>query len=158
MKTSHTATNSFDNLFSKAKNFCAYQERAHQEVKEKLTSLGASRKVAEEIIVVLIEENYLNEQRFATAFAGGKFRTKGWGKLKITYELKIKGVSNYCISKALTQIDDDDYLNTLNQSTLNKWKSLESKESHIAKKAKTARYLQQKGYEMELIIQAINSL
>ncbi len=158
MKSSHKPTNSFDNLLSKAKNFCAYQERAHQEVKEKLLSLGATRKEADEIIIVLIEENFLNEQRFAIVFAGGKFRTKGWGKIKITYELKIKSVSTQCITKALSEIDADDYQMTLEQSAYNKWNTLDASESHNSRKAKTAKYLQQKGFEFELIMQAINKL
>src|SRR4051812_46894646 len=96
--------------FSKIKNYCAYQERCHSEVKEKLFSYGLAKNDVEELICKLVVENYLNEERFAIQFAGGKFRIKQWGKTKIRYELRQKQVSEYCIKKALSLIEDSAYL------------------------------------------------
>ena len=83
----------------KIKHYCAYQERCHSEVKEKLYGVGLRKNEVDEIISTLIEENYLNEERFAIQFAGGHFRIKNWGRVKIKYELKQKQVSDYCIKK-----------------------------------------------------------
>ncbi|MBU3713482.1 MAG: RecX family transcriptional regulator, partial [Ferruginibacter sp.] len=85
----------------KIKQFCAYQERSHREVKEKLFSYGLYKLQVDELLSRMIEENFLNEERYATAFAGGKFRMKGWGKVKIKYELKQQQVSEYCIRLAV---------------------------------------------------------
>jgi len=81
----------------KAKNYCAYQERCHSEVKDKLYGFGLNKNETEQIISTLIEENYLNEERFAISFAGGHFRIKNWGRIKIKIALKQKKVSDYCI-------------------------------------------------------------
>ena len=90
-----------EQALQKIKHYCAYQERCHNEVKEKLYNLGVWKKEHDEIIATLIEENYLNEERFAIAFAGGRFRIKKWGRVKIKYELKQKQVSDYCIKKSI---------------------------------------------------------
>ena len=91
--------------WEKIKPYCAYQERCHREVKEKLYGYGLYGHDVEQIISRLIEENYLNEERFAVAYAGGHSRIKKWGKIKITQALRQKGVSAYCIKKALQSID-----------------------------------------------------
>ena len=83
-----------EQAFQKLKHYCGYQERSHQEAKEKLYSFGLYKQEVEELLSRLIEENYLNEERFAVAFAGGKFRMKGWGKVKILHALKEKRVSS----------------------------------------------------------------
>ena len=95
------------------KQFCVYRERCHSEVKEKLYSLGLYKNDVEQLMAQLIEENYLNEERFAKQYAGGKFRMNHWGKVKITYELKQKQVSAYNIRRALQAITDADYFATL---------------------------------------------
>ena len=95
-----------EEALQKLKHFCAYQERCHNEVKDKLYRLGVWKKDQDEIISTLIEEGYLNEERFAIAFAGGKWRIKHWGRLKISKELHHRQVSEYCITKALKQIPD----------------------------------------------------
>ncbi|HEV7781111.1 MAG TPA: regulatory protein RecX [Chitinophagaceae bacterium] len=141
----------------KLKHYCAYQERSHSEVKEKLYALGVWKKDHDEIIATLIEENYLNEERFAIAFAGGRFRIKQWGKVKIRYELKQKQVSEYCIKKALKQIEEEDYLKTLNKLVKEKYASLRSEQWMIRKK-KTMDYLMGKGFETTLITAAINEI
>ena len=89
----------------KIKYFCSYQERSHQEVKEKLYSFGLYKYEVEALVAQCIEENYLNEERYALAFAGGKFRINNWGRLKIKFALKQKRISEYCIKLALNSID-----------------------------------------------------
>lgn len=138
----------------KIKFFCGYQERCHFEVEQKLFSYGLNRKETAEIICQLIEEDYLNEQRFAIEFVGGKFRQKQWGKVKIKYELKLKKISDYIIQKALKTIDENDYLNTLTKLAQQKWKELKH-EQYINRQLKTTKYLLQKGFETDLIKQEI---
>ena len=139
-----------EQALQKLKHYCAYQERCHSEVKEKLYNLGIWKKEHDEIIAVLIEENYLNEERFAIAFASGRFRIKQWGRVKIKYELKRKQVSDYSIKKALKQIDESDYLKVLNKLAKEKDTSLK-KEQHLIRKKKMIDYLIGKGFEMELV-------
>jgi len=140
------------------KTFCAYQERFHQEVREKLYSLGLYKYEVEQYISRLIEDNYLNEQRFAEQFAGGKFRTKQWGKRKIVYTLRQKKLSEYCIKKALEQIGEEDYLNSAKKSIQKKWDSLPKKMLIQLRKQKVVQYAFQKGYEAELIQKIVDIL
>ncbi len=141
----------------KIKSFCAYQERSHKEVTEKLYSYGLFSKDVEQIMAELIEENFLNEERFAVAYAGGKFRVKQWGRQKIKYELKQRGVSSFCIKLALKEIEETDYLSTLFSLACKKWESL-IKEQFYSRQAKTSSYLVTKGYEQHLIIEVIERL
>ncbi|MEO5682645.1 MAG: regulatory protein RecX [Chitinophagaceae bacterium] len=147
-----------EQALQKAKHYCGYQERCHSEVKEKLYSLGLYKQQVEECIAQLIEENYLNEERFAQQFAGGKFRMKHWGHVKIKYELKQKQVSEYCIKKGLQEIDEDDYLASLTKLASTKWESVQSETNLFIKLRKTQDYLVQKGYEHDLIKQALQTL
>jgi regulatory protein len=117
-----------EKAYQKITQFCAYQERCHSETKEKLFSFGLYKEQVEDLLTRLIEDNYINEERYAIAFAGGKFRMNDWGKLKIKYELKKKQVSEYCIRKALSAIDDDSYLE--------KAANLMEKKHHLLKKEK----------------------
>jgi regulatory protein len=144
-----------EQALQKLKHYCAYQERCHSEAKEKLFSLGIWKKDHDEIIATLIEENYLNEERFAIAFVSGKFRIKHWGKVKIKYELKQKQVSEYSIKKALKQIDEDEYIATFKKLAKEKYASLKA-EQYLIRKKKTMDYLIGKGYEMELVRGAID--
>ncbi|MFY7899104.1 MAG: regulatory protein RecX [Chitinophagaceae bacterium] len=146
-----------EQAFQKLRHFCSYQERSHQEVLEKIYSFGIYKSDAEVLITQLIEENYLNEERFAIAFVGGKFRIKHWGRKKIEYELKQKKVSTYCIKKALKTIDEADYLQTLQSLVNKKWESLKA-EQYLNRQAKTMAYLSQKGFEPSLIAAAINAV
>lgn len=139
-----------EQALQKLKHYCGYQERCHSEIKEKLYSLGVWKKDHDEILAALIEENYLNEERFAIAFAGGKFRVKQWGRVKIKYELKQRQVSEYCIKKALKEINEVDYLKILNKLAKEKYTSLKDEQSRIRKK-KTMDYLMGKGFEIELV-------
>ena len=139
-----------EQAFQKLKHFCGYQERCHSEVKEKLFSLGVGKIEREEILAMLIEENYLNEERFAIAFAGGKFRIKQWGRIKIRSELKKRRVSDYCINKALQQINGKEYLQTI-RKLATKYSSSLKEETEMIRKKKTIDYLMQKGFEGELV-------
>ena len=145
-----------EQALQKLKHYCAYQERCHSEVKEKLYNLGAWKKDHDEIIATLIEENYLNEERFAVAFAGGRFRVKQWGRVKIKYELKQKQVSEYCIKKSLKQIDEEEYIKVLNKLAKEKYTSLKS-EQYLIRKKKTMDYLIAKGFEMDLIRRIVDN-
>jgi len=139
----------------KAASFCAYQERCHAEVYEKLNEWGIWGDDAAAIVLQLIEQNYLNEERFAIAFAGGKFRVKKWGRIKIKNELKQRDISEYCIKKAMLEIDDLAYEETITALAQKKWH--ETKEKNLfKKKAKVAAYLVGKGYESELIWQVLH--
>lgn len=134
----------------KAANFCAYQERCHQEVTEKLKEWGIWGEDAMALIHTLIEQNYLNEERFAKAFAGGKFRVKQWGRIKIKMELKHRDVSDYCIKSALAEINEADYTDTLQELLDKKWNA--TKDSNLlSKRAKVARYAIAKGFEQQLV-------
>jgi len=140
-----------DQAMQKARQFCAYQERCHKDVREKLYSLGLYKNSVEEIISELVQDNYLNEERFAIQFAGGKFRIKQWGKIKIKYELKQKNISEYCIKKALSEIDEVDYLKTLKKLLDQKKKLLKSEKNLFVKRKKLQDFMVQKGYEADLI-------
>ena len=147
-----------EQALQKAKHYCGYQERSHKEVKEKLYALGLYKQQVEECIAQLIEENYLNEERFAQLFAGGKFRMKQWGRVKIKYELKQKNVSDYCIKKGLKEIDEADYEKTLEKLAQEKWAAVKPETNVFIKLRKTQDYLMQKGYEHELIKQVLQNL
>lgn len=146
-----------EQVLPKIKQYCAYQERCHSEVRKKLYSYGLYKTDVEKLLSQLIEENFLNEERFAIQYAGGKFRIKQWGKKKIVYALKEKQISNYCIRKAIQEIDGIDYEKTLYKLAVKKWASLKG-ERHINRKIKTQIYLQQKGFENELISKIIQSI
>jgi len=142
----------------KIKQYCAYQERCHAEVRDKLYSFGLNKIEVEEIISGLITENYLNEERFAIHYAGGKFRMKQWGKNKIKQSLKFKQVSDYCIRKALKEIDSKEYEKTFQKLAEQKLKTLKSEKNIFIKKRKLQDFLIQKGYENEKIREAVNNL
>ena len=141
----------------KLKHYCSYQERSHYEAQQKLWELGVRRAEHNEIISALIEEDYLNEERFAKAFAGGKFRMKDWGRKKIYYALKEKQVSEYNIKKAMKEIDDEDYKKTLQELAAKKYALLKD-EQHLVRKKKTIEYLLQKGFEHDLVMKAMHTI
>lgn len=143
----------------KLKHYCAYQERCHAEVKEKLYSFGLRKQQVDEVISQLIEENCLNEERFALQFAGGKFRVKQWGRIKIKYALKQKQVSEYCIKKALDAIEEAHYQKVLQQQASKKWKSIKGVGvNKFVRISKTTTYLMQRGFESNLIRNVVNKL
>ncbi|HYF32453.1 MAG TPA: regulatory protein RecX [Chitinophagaceae bacterium] len=142
----------------KIRLYCGYQERSHKEVKEKLYSYKLRKQTVEEIVSQLIEEGYLDEERFAVQYAGGKFRIKQWGRVKIVQALKQKGVSQYCIAKAINDIDESLYRKVLQKLADRKWTALK-KESHLLTRLqKTRTYLLQKGYESGPVRLALKQL
>jgi regulatory protein len=150
-------TLTIEQALQKLRHYCGYQERCHSEVREKLYSLGIRKKDHDEIIATLIVEGYLNEERFAIAYAGGKFRMKQWGRVKIAYALRQKQVSDYSIKKALKQIDEKDYRAALTTLAKEKYESLKD-EQWLVRKKKVLDYLMQHGYEADLATQAIDQL
>lgn len=134
----------------KIARFCSYQERAHSEVEMKLYSYGLRRGEVEELLAWLITENFVNEERFAVAFAGGKFRVKRWGRNKIRQYLEIKKVSAYSIEKALQEIDPNDYLKALD-FLIEKAVRATKAPNIFELRHKIARSLIAKGYEPELV-------
>ena len=135
---------------SKIYRYCAYQERSHREVKEKLFSYGLHSDEVDQILSKLITEGFVNEERFAKAFAGGKFRMKKWGRLKIENELNVLGLSRKCITRGLDEILDEDYIKTL-QQLLKKKNNLISEPEVFKKRNKLAQYAIGRGYEPELV-------
>lgn len=143
-----------EQALQKLRHYCAYQERSHQEVRDKLRQLNCAKKEHDAILSSLIEDDYLNEERFAVAFAGGKWRAKHWGRQRIRYELKQRKVSDYCIKKALLQIEEDDYLAVLSRLATDKYASL-SQYQYIVRYKKTTDYLISRGFEPELVRTAL---
>jgi regulatory protein len=139
----------------KAESYCAYQERAQQEVRDKLYEWGLHHDEVENIVTQLIVDNYLNEERFAKAFALGKFRMKGWGKIKIKQHLKAKRVSPPLIKIALEEIGLDEYEEKL-EEIIKKKTNKPTTNLSLTEKTKLIRYLQSKGYENEIIFNIIS--
>ena len=148
---------SLEQALQKGRHYCGYQERCHQEVKGKLYSFGLRPQDVDAALATLVEEDYLNEVRFAVQFAGGHFRLKQWGKVKIRYELKQRQISDYCIKKALAAIEEDDYLKTLGKLATGKWETLKG-ETAFARRGKLQEYLVRKGYEQDRIAEVIRTL
>lgn len=142
-------------FLQKAAGFCAYQERTQAEVRERLAEWRIFGEEAEQMISWLIENNYVNEERFAKAFAGGKFRIKGWGRTRIEHDLKMRGLSKYCIAQGLAEIPDDDYEIALNNLIAKKTEEFDF-ENVLIKKQKIARYLIGKGYESVMVWDRLN--
>lgn len=139
-------------VYPKIANFCAYQERTHEEVRQRLAKFFVLPDDAEILITQLIEDKYLNEHRYAQTYAGGKFRIKKWGKNRILHELKRKNLSEYSIRSAMKEIKETDYRETLVKLAEKKLEVLANKESNkLLLKKKLATYLIQKGYEPELV-------
>src|SRR5437763_6468704 len=122
-----------EQALQKLKHYWGYQERSHVEAREKLYSFGLYKQEVEECISRLIEEDYLNEERFAMAYAGGKFRMKNWGRKKIYYGLKEKQVSEYNIKKAMKEIDEEAYEKKLKELTEKKYASLKGEQYLVRK-------------------------
>ena len=146
-----------EQAIQRIRHYCAYQERAQQEVRDKLYELGMTMDEVEEIMSDLIAENFLNEERFATQFAGGHFRIKGWGKVKIQHALQQKRVSSYNIKIGLKAIDEDAYIKTLQQLATKKWNSLKG-ERGLSRMAETYAFLHQRGFEPILYQPVVQAL
>lgn len=138
----------------KMMKYCAYQERSQHEVRQKLYEHGLYSSEVEEIISELIVEGFVNEERFAIAFAGGKFRVKAWGRIKIEHALQQHKISEYCMKKAMQSIEEVEYFESLKMILQSKWNKLKGK-TDFERKNLTARFAQTKGYESELIWQIL---
>lgn len=147
---------SYYEALSKLQVYCAYQERCHKEVHQKLRDLGIWKEEANEIISELITDNFLNELRYAKAFAGGKFRVKKWGKKRIIQALKFNQVSAYSIKKAIqSELPEMEYELTLRQ-VLEKKDQLLHESNPYKRRQKLVKYAQDKGYESALIWSILN--
>ena len=142
---------------AKIQHYCAYQERSHKEVKSKLFEYGLYASEVDELISHVITQGFLNEERFAKAFAGGKFRIKKWGKLKIQNELEFLGVSKRNITTALKEIDRVEYTKTL-KSLIDKKASQTTEQNSFKRKNLIARFVISKGYESELVWEILKDM
>lgn len=146
-----------DEAKRKLENYCAYQERCHFEIENKLFEMKMTSKEKEVIILHLLEHDFLNEERFSEAFARGKFNIKKWGKVRIVRELKSKRITSYNINQALKEINDTEYYNTFN--TLAEKKLAQITEKNIYKKRKKlADYLLYRGWESTLVYNKVSEL
>lgn len=144
-----------DEIREKLAKYCVYQDRCHQEVEMKMKEYMLIPEAKDQILIYLIQNDFLNEERFAKSFARGKFNQKKWGMNKISVELKKRGIPLNLIRTALEEIDGDAYLEVLEQLYTDKKNSLKSERDSLKKKAKIRRYLLQKGYESDLIYNLI---
>ncbi|NKI26201.1 RecX family transcriptional regulator [Arenibacter sp. 6A1] len=141
----------------KLESYCAYQDRCHKEVQQKLQQMGMIPEAIDHILAFLIQENYLNEERFARSFARGKFNIKKWGKNRIVNELKQRDISKFNIKVALEEITPEAYYTTLD--TLAKKRLAEIREKDIQKcRKKLADYLLYRGWESSLVYEKIFEL
>ena len=141
----------------KLEYFCAYQERCHQEVMQKMRSMALDADESDEIIVYLIINNFLNEERFACSFARGKHRIKHWGKIRIINELKFRNISQYNIKTALKEITPEEYYATFETLAIKQWESMTEKVL-VKKRKKYCDYLLRKGFESQLVYQKLKEL
>jgi regulatory protein len=137
--------------------YCAYQERCHSEVTQKLYSYDLYSEEVEELVAWLITENYLNEERFALAFAGGKFRIKKWGKLKIKLALEQKKVSSYSINKSLLEIPQDDYEQTV-EAHIRQLQDKKNEANVFILRNRISRQIIAKGFEPDLVWQKLRTI
>lgn len=141
----------------KLMQYCAYRDRCHKEVEEKLAELRMIPAAKEQIIIQLMQEDFLNEERFARSFVRGKFRIKKWGKIKITQELKSKEVSTPIIKLGLTEIDQQKYIATLYDIAEKKLTQIKEPNPY-KKKRKLIEFLLRRGYESVLVYDVVNEV
>ncbi len=148
---------SIKEAIKKIEHYCAYQERCHDEVVQKLQAMKMDADEIDTIIVKLIQDNFLNESRFACSFARGKHRIKFWGKNRIVNELKFRNIGQYNINLALKEISNEEYLDTFEKIAARNWESI--KETNLQKKRKKfCDYLLRKGFESNLIYEKAKEL
>lgn len=141
----------------KIRNYCAIMDRCQHQVFQKLQKYGVSDHHSHDILIELIQQDFLNEERFAKSYSSGRFKIKKWGKRKISYQLSLLKVSKECINSGLLEIDDEEYSETLNSLAEQKYLALKDKNLFVRKR-KVANYLVSKGYESELVWNKISSL
>ncbi|PQJ71853.1 recombinase RecX [Polaribacter butkevichii] len=143
-----------DEIKRKLENYCVYQDRSHKEVEQKMYEYNLIPEAKEMILLSLMKDNFLNEERFAKSFARGKFRIKSWGKQRIVRELKFRDISAYNIKTALKEIDEDEYLKTIYRITENRNEVISETDNYKRKK-KLIDFLMRKGFENELIFKVV---
>jgi regulatory protein len=136
--------------YTKITKWCAYQERAQQEVRDKLYDFGLHKEEVEQLLTRIISEGFVNEERFAISFANGKLNQLGWGRVKIKYALQNKRVSEYCIKKALKSLDENKYIQILEEA-FHKRNKMEKEKHLLKRKYKLISYLASRGFEQDLI-------
>ncbi|AOW08929.1 regulatory protein RecX [Flavobacterium gilvum] len=141
----------------KIEHFCAYQERCHEEVVSKLWSMKLNQNEIDEIIVHLIEQNFLNESRFACSFARGKHRMKHWGKIRIVNELKMRNINQTQINLALKEIEPEEYIATFEDLAERNWNSI-TETNTLKKRKKFCDYMLRRGFESNLIYDKVKEL
>ncbi|HCK21275.1 MAG TPA: RecX family transcriptional regulator [Bacteroidetes bacterium] len=134
----------------KLRRYCAYQERCHEEVRTKLLELKVYGEELEEIIAQLVAENFLNEERFACAYARGKFRMRQWGRVRIRKELQFRKISDYCIRKAMEEIEEEEYLQTID-TLIARQRKKQPQGTPAQRYYRTMQYMLRKGYEADLV-------
>ncbi len=144
-----------DNILAKIRRYCDYQERCHQEVRSKLIRWKVYGRDLEDTLALLIQENLLNEERYAAAYVRGKFRINGWGKEKITLALKSKQISEYCIRKGMEEIDVQEYRERAIEEARKYAKSKRFMIADPEMRRKTYQHLRRKGYEHEIAFQSV---
>jgi regulatory protein len=147
----------YSDALVKARHYCAYQERCHFEVEEKLRSLGLHYDFIPAVCVTLSEEGYLNEERYVSAYVRGKFNQNGWGKLKIVQGLKAKRISRKMIESGLALLDDTNYYQTL-VSILNKKKRITRSKNEFELRSKLQRFGISRGFENGIINNALDEI
>jgi regulatory protein len=150
-------TYTVDEAKKKLEHYCAYQERCHQEVVNKLRGMKMIPQAIDVILVHLIQHNYLNEERFAKTYVRGKLRFKKWGKRRLTSELKKKDISKININQALTEIDNTEYVEIFNDLAEKRLNSLREKDKY-QKKRMLADYLLYRGWETYMVYDKVNEL
>ena len=153
----HTKSHTLDEATKKMESYCAYQERCHKEVLEKLKGMNMIPESIDHILGHLIQENYLNEERFAKAFARGKFSIKKWGTNRIIRELKFRDISVYNIKSALAEIQNEDYLTTFDELAKKRLGQITEK-NPLKRKKKLADYLLYRGWESHLVYEKLGEL
>ena len=146
-----------DEIKRKLEQYCVYQDRCHKEVEQKMREYNLIPEAKELILLSLMQDNFLNEERFARSFARGKFRIKNWGKQRIVRELKFKDISLYNIKTALKEIDETEYLKTIYRITENRNEVI-SEPNPYKRKKKLVDFLMRKGFENELIFKTVNEV
>jgi regulatory protein len=147
-----------DEALLRMQRYCAYQDRCHQEVRRKLLDLGVYGDDLEEIMAQLVEDQFLDEERFARAFARGKFQIKSWGRIKILQELKARQISSYCQRKALEEIDEDAYRERLDQYLRSKLAEGKEGLSGFEQQQKAAQFALRRGFEPELVWETLRQI
>jgi regulatory protein len=146
-----------DEIKRKLENYCVYQDRCHKEVEQKMREFRLIPEAKEMILLSLMQDNFLNEERFSKSFARGKFRIKNWGKQRIVRELKFRDISVYNIKTALKEIDEDEYLKTIYRIAENRNEVI-SEPNIYKRKKKLIDFLMRKGFENDLIFKTVNDI